>query len=275
VQRGILPISESHFDVFGDWQLPGHGEAYGDCGSWRYRGCLHVEDHLNDGLFESIAGKAYIEFYKRSCLRAACPVCYEKWAGKEAGKIEYRLASVGRKMGRVIHVTVSPRMDDWAMPYEKLRAKAYSISKKSGFRGGSCIFHPFREDDNGFWYFSPHFHLIGYGWITGTKKGFESHGWVVRNLRVRESVSGTALYQLSHCGIRKGTLSVTWFGKLSFNKLRIPPKEPEKHVCPACHRELVQLYFLGRDEQLPDKEEGLGFWSEADLWMQKRSGLDG
>jgi hypothetical protein len=236
---------------------------------------LHTELHVNDGLFESIAGKVYVEFYKRSCLRAECPICYEKWAGKEAGKIEYRLASVGRKMGLVIHVTLSPPIDDWAMPYEKLKAKAYSVSKKSGFRGGSCIFHPYREDDNGFWYFSPHFHLIGYGWIHGTAEGFRSHGWVVKNIGVRESVSATALYQLSHCGIRKGTQAVTWFGKLSYNKLSIPQKEPEKHVCPACKRELVQLYFLGRDEQLPDKEEGLGFWSEADLWMRKRSGLDG
>jgi hypothetical protein len=272
---GILPIAKSIVLEQGFWRLPGHGEAYADCGSWRYRGCLHVEDHLNEGLFESIAGKAYVEFYKRSCLRAECPVCYEKWAGKEAGKIEHRLASVGRKMGLVIHVTVSPSIDAWVMSYEKLRAKAYFVAKKSGFRGGSCIFHPFREDDNGFWYFSPHFHLIGYGWIQNTAEGFDSHGWIVKNIGVRESVSGTALYQLSHCGIHPDFHSVTWFGKLAYNKLSVRQKEPEKHICPACKRELEQLTFLGRDEQIPDKEDGLAFWSDADLWMRKRSSLDG
>lgn len=273
--KGILPIAKSIAGDWGFWRLPGHGEQYADCGSWRYRGCLNVEEHVNDGLFESIAGKAYIEFYRRACLRAECPVCYEKWAGKEAGKIEYRLASVGRRMGLVIHVTVSPSMDDWAMPYEKLRAKAYSIAKKSGFKGGSCIFHPYREDDRGFWYFSPHFHLVGYGWIKDTAEGYSSHGWVVKNIGVRETVSGTALYQLSHCGVHPHFHSVTWFGKLSYNKLRITPDVPEKHYCPACHSELVQLIFLGRDEQLPDKEDGLGFWSDSELWMRKRGCWDG
>jgi len=106
VLKGILPIAKSIAGDWGFWRLPGHGEQYADCGSWRYRGCLNVEEHVNDGLFESIAGKAYIEFYRRACLRAECPVCYEKWAGKEAGKIEYRLASVGRRMGLVIHVVL-------------------------------------------------------------------------------------------------------------------------------------------------------------------------
>jgi hypothetical protein len=275
MEQGIQPIAKSSFGAWSDFQLPGHGKSYGDCGSWRYRGCLNVEEHVNDGLFERIAGKAYVEFYRRSCQRAECPVCYEKWAGKEAGKIEWRLQQVGRRMGRVIHVTVSPPMDAWAMPYEKLRAKAYSVSKKSGFRGGSCIFHHNREDDLGFWYFSPHFHLIGYGWIQGTKEGYEQHGWIVKNLRVRESVSATALYQLSHCGIHADFHAITWFGQLSYNKLRVLAQDPEKHVCPACKKELVQLYFLGRDEDLPDREDGLGFWSDAELWMLKRRGLDG
>jgi len=251
-----------------DWVLPGHGEAYGDCGTWRYRGCLHVEDHVQEGLLEDHVGKVYIEMYKRSCLRSVCPVCYEKWAGKEAHKIAHRLSAVGRSMGRVIHLTVSPcREDVFNLTFERLRAKSYSIVRKNGFLGGSCIFHPFREDDNGFWYFSPHFHMIGYGWIHGTKEGFEAHGWIVKNIGVRETVSGTALYQLSHCGIHEKYHAVTWFGKLSYNKLRhLAPAEIEKHQCPMCGADLVDLHYVGREEDLPDREERVGFWMAPELF---------
>jgi len=38
-------------------------------------------------LFDGMAGKVYVRVFKRMCARAECPVCYEKWAGKEASKI--------------------------------------------------------------------------------------------------------------------------------------------------------------------------------------------
>jgi hypothetical protein len=267
---GILPLAKNTFEVLGiEWSLPGHGEAYSDCGSWRFRGCLHVENHVQEGLLEDHVGKAYIEMYKRSCARAVCPVCYEKWAGKEAHKIEKRLAAVGRSMGRVIHLTVSPSQKDvFDLTYEHLRSKAYSIVRKNGFLGGSCIFHPFREDDQGFWYFSPHFHMIGYGWIHGTKEGFEAHGWIVKNIGVRETVSGTALYQLSHCGIHERFHSVTWFGRLAQNKLRLPfEREIEKHHCPMCGEDLEELLYVGKEEDLPDRQEHTGFWLEASQFI--------
>ncbi len=225
-----------------------------------------MEDHV---------GKAYIEMYKRSCARAVCPTCYEKWAGKEAQKIEKRLAAVGRSMGKLIHITVSPAEKDvFELTYELLRAKAYSIVRKNGFLGGSCIFHPWREDEWGMWRFSPHFHMIGYGWIHGTAEGYEQHGWVVKNLRVRETVSGTALYQLSHCGIHEKYHTVTWFGRLSYNKLKILPCKPEKHCCPMCGAELSDLFYLGKDEDLPDRQEDVGFWMDAELFII-RSRWDG
>jgi hypothetical protein len=290
--QGILPLTKSSFEVqnglgsvvllekgagyrlqtaqISEWNLPGHGESYSDCGSWRFRGCLHVEDHLQDGLLEDHVGKAYVEMYRKSCARPECPVCYEKWAGKEAQKIARRLSAVGKSMGRVIHLTVSPAQEDvFNLTFEQLRAKAYSIVKKNGFLGGSCIFHPWREDDRGFWYFSPHFHMIGYGWIHGTSEGYQQHGWIVKNLRVRETVSGTALYQLSHCGIHEKYHSVTWFGRLSYNKLRVPFSREEKHHCPLCGAELIQLLYVGREEDLPDRQDGSGFWLDPQLFMAK------
>lgn len=261
--KGILPIAKSmQLDL---WSLPGHGEPYHDCGSWRSKGCLNVEGHNQQGILEDFVGKVFVRRYKRTCLRAECPVCYEKWAGKEAGKIEHRLNAWS--FGRVVHVVVSPPVEDYGLSYPDLRRKAYAVAKKSGVLGGCCIIHPFREDEySKKWFFSPHFHMLVYGWIHGSKEGYEKHGWIVRNVGVRKSVSGTALYQLSHAGIHEKYHTVTWFGRLSYNKLKVTPKMPEKEVCPICHELLKELWYYGSED--PPEVEG-DYWLAPDNWVYK------
>jgi len=265
--EGILPIAKSTRLAWSrKWLLPGHGNAYGDCGTWRSKGCLNVDEHVQEGIFEDMAGKAFIRRYRRTCMRASCPKCYESWAGKEAGKIEHRLRNAPKKR-RPIHLIVSPDRVGSRTRYEDLRHKAYSVSKKSGFLGGSCIFHPFREDDlTKEWYFSPHFHMIGFGWIEHTKEGYEEHGWVVKNAGLRKTVAGTALYQLSHAGVHPKFHTVTWFGSLSYNKLKIPPMVPKKECCPICGEELRELWYFGSLE-LPEKEGD--YWLPCDNWVYK------
>lgn len=274
--QGILPLAKSTTSIFENlatplltfegWRLPGHGEAYADCGAWRKKGCLNVVEHCQAGLLEDMVGKVFVKIYHRSCLRAECPICYEKWAGKEAGKIEWRLSQWS--CGLPIHLIVSPAMEDWRLAYEKLKRKAYRISKDSGFLGGCCIFHPWRENElTKEWYFSPHFHMIGYGWIEGTKEGYERHGWVVKNAGLRETVSGTALYQLSHAGIHPDRHTVTWFGRLAYNKLWVPPREPEREACPICGEKLRPVLYFGGLE-LPE-EEGV-FWLDPEGWQYAR-----
>lgn len=220
-----------------------------------------------------MVGKALIRMYKRTCMRAECPTCYESWAGKEGRKIQHRLRMAPKKR-RPIHLIVSPPMEFWIRHnYEELRRESYVISKSNGFLGGSCIFHPFREDElTKRWYFSPHFHMIGYGWIQHTKEGYERHGWVVKNAGIRKTVSGTALYQLSHAGIHKKYHTVTWFGSLSYNKLKVPPRVPEKDVCPICGQPLRQLWYFG-SKALPE-EEG-DYWLEIDGFVYKPTRFSG
>jgi hypothetical protein len=266
--RGILPIAKSITAVWGfEWALPGHGEPYSDCGSWRSKGCLNVEEHRQQGMLEDMAGKVFVKRYRRTCMRAECPTCYESWAGKEAGKIEYRLRAAPKKR-RPIHLIVSPSMVDvCTLSFEDLRRKSYVISKNSGFLGGSCIFHPYRENElTKEWYFSPHFHMIGFGWIEGTKEGYKKHGWVVKNAGLRKTVAGTALYQLSHAGIHKKYRTVTWFGSMSYNKVRIPPPLEKKELCPICGQELRQLWYFGSAE-LPEKEGE--YWLDPEGWVYK------
>ena len=259
--KGILPLAKS--TTF--WVLPGHAEPYLDCGDLRVKGCLNVEAHKQQGLFEEIATKIFVRVFKRTCLRAGCPICYEKWAGKEAAKIEWRLAAWTK--GKVIHVVVSPAKRDYELPYAKLRVKAYSVAKSSGFLGGSCIFHHLRQREHSKrWYFSPHFHLIGYGWIKGTKAGYRRHGWIVKNVGIRKTVVGTALYQLSHAGVHQKHHTITWFGRLSYNQLKVSPKPIEEEICPICGKKLKLLSYLG-STPLP-QEEG-DYWLSPDGFQLK------
>jgi hypothetical protein len=255
------------------WDLPGHGDSYFDCGSWRSKGCLNVLEHNQQGICEDMVGKAFVRRYRRTCMRASCPKCYESWAGREAGKIEYRLRASPKKR-RPIHLVVSPPEGvEYRLNYRDFRRRAYVISRKSGFFGGSCIFHPFRENESTKeWYFSPHFHMIGFGWIEHTKEGYEEHGWVVKNVGLRKTVSGTALYQLSHAGVHERYHTITWFGSLSYNKLRVSPLPQKEECCPICGNKLRQLWYFGSDD-LPEKEGD--YWLPSDDWVYKPRRFEG
>ena len=297
---GILPIAKSTFRVFdwvlpddGDngWFLPGHGSKYDGCGGvWR-KGCLNVDLHIQsrlDGI--DVSGKAYVRVGRQSCNRAECPICYEGWAGKEAHKIEYRLSQFHLKKLKPIHFIVSPPESLYHISLEKLRIMAYNVAKKVNFLGGSCIVHPFREacllcgslKDNkekrcvncgSFqfgWYKSPHFHMIGYGWIKGVADNYEDNGWIAVNLGVRDSVFATAQYQLSHAGVHDRHHTVTWFGLLSYNKLRVRKEIIERPVCPLCECELFDLRWVGEGDPPVSDDKG-DYFVDSKGWVVDRS----
>jgi hypothetical protein len=275
--------------IYNGWKRVGHGEPYHDCGKTLVFGCLNVEAHKQSRLDEvEVVDRVYVKLKRRTCLRASCPVCFEKWAGKEAHKIEYRL-SQWKGSGQVIHVMVSVPPSLWYKDLGELRTEAQRIAKKVGVFGGSCIIHAERQKcvfcgepkdtqterclncgcSSFSWEFSPHFHLLGYGWIHGhkVKDVYEREGWVIKNLGVRKSVGGTAQYQLSHCSEKRGRQSVTWFGRLSYNKLRVAPEpESEKEVCPLCQAELVPLFWVGEGE-MPFQDEG-EYFDNRENWIK-------
>jgi hypothetical protein len=172
----------------------------------------------------------------------------------------------GRKL-KAIHVVVSPSEKDIVLygdDYAGFRRKAYTIAMECGVFGGSIIFHPFRmynEDDiaedvveglshknaPAAWYLSPHFHIIGYGWVHSVRQNYVKNGWIVKNLGVRKSIRATAHYQLSHCGVNKRFHSVVWFGALAYGKMRCPPLPKEKHECPLCGAEMRKVEFVDED----------------------------
>ena len=207
-------------------------------------------------------GKAYVQVYKRSCARKECPKCYEAWAGKEAARAVYRLEEFHH--GRPIHVVASPGKDLWGLEYSRLRSRLYKVLKRAGIKGGSVIFHPFRVPKGKSPFFSPHFHVLGYGWLNSYRGGGK---WVLKNLGVRKSLHATLMYQLSHAGVHEGFHTVTWFGELAYNKLRIPPFQGEgKPTCPLCGAELVPLTYIGSEGPPLECDE---YWLPPGEWMER------
>lgn len=255
--QGILPSAKSVQFEWGDltgqtdsWSFPGQGQAYLTCGTYKWIGCLQHSP-------------GYARRVKFNCARAECPVCHRTWILKATQAIVERIAA-GRPAirSRPIHISVSPPRPTWdglltKKGYLKTRRKAQRLAKKAGFHGGCCIYHPYRENkQTNRWRWSPHYHMMGYGWIKGTAGLHATTGWIVKNHRVRKSIGGTAYYQLSHAGVKAGHHVVTWFGSLSWKALRIPRTRPTPETCPTCGAQLRPLIWIGiGDNPLADLDE--------------------
>lgn len=272
---GILPISQSSFPESGflaDFQLAGSGESYSSCGSFFTVGCLNVGEHVGSNLDGvDMTGKAYLERHKQSCHRSLCPICWEDWANREKDKASERLRAFvlkGRSL-KPIHVIVSVPSVDWELSVQKMREKVYRVLKMVHCIGGLMIYHSKRKNDQDGWYFSPHFHVLGYGWIMDVRRNYVNSGYIIKNAGIRKTVEGTIFYQLSHCGISKDNHAITWFGALSYAKLHVVYAEKESESCPICGNRLKQLIWLGEGKDpLPDLE-GIGFFDDPKNWLKK------
>jgi hypothetical protein len=282
--KGILPISQSSFSVaspLADFPLTAWGEAYGNCGSYFTIGCLNVDGHegMNlDGV--NMEGKAVLQRVKRSCHRPLCPTCWEDWANREVKKAKARLEAFvlkGRNL-KPIHVMVSVPRSDWGLDLNEMRKKVYHVLKNVHCLGGLLIYHPKRQielkswyrgyDQAKSWYFSPHFHIIGYGWILDVRANYYASGYVVKNVGIRKTVEGTIFYQLSHCGISPNHHTVTWFGALSYGKLHVIYENEDALCCPLCGLKFRHLMWIGKGAcPLPDVE-GVVFFDNPDNWIR-------
>ena len=159
------PINTSAYS-FGDFQLVGHGRVTNDkCGTFSsFYGCLRTELHNKitlDG--KNYKGKVYVRKVFHSCDKPSCPVCYKYgWAVRLAGKIEARLAEASKRFGLVEHIvaTVPPKF--YGLDYLALRHKIIQVLAVRGIIGGVMIFHGFRYNLRKRWYWSPHFHVLGF-----------------------------------------------------------------------------------------------------------------
>jgi len=248
------PTGNFHDVDYLGYMMPGFKEQIHEwCGEWKTKGCLNIEGHKNK--------KAYIRRYQRSCYRADCHVCAKKWLARLANRSTSRITIYQAYTDRrAKHIVVSPPSWLHHKSLKFLRKQTYRYLKKVGCYGGTMIFHGYRsyidEWDRKIWYFSPHFHIIGFGWIIGSDvaKTYRENGWLVKNIGVRKSVFQTVYYQLSHCAIVQGKHTLTWFGELGYHNSKLKVEdEPILDKCPECFAKLEELEWNGRGEPPPNE----------------------
>lgn len=162
----LEPLAENSYATYGNFALVGHGKVTNDyCGKfWTYKGCLRVELHNRitlDG--KDYRGKVFVRKARHFCNKASCPKCFKSgWAVREAGNIKARLVKASKRFGKVEHIVASVPARDYGLSFEALRRKVITVLKSRGVLGGVLIFHGFRYDLQRQWYWSPHFHVLGF-----------------------------------------------------------------------------------------------------------------
>ena len=285
---------ENGYGTFGDFQLVGHGKVTNKfCGKYiGLKGCLRVDLHnliTLDG--KSYKGKVFRRIVHHFCNKPSCPVCFKSgWAVRQAGNIEGRLAEASKRFGQVEHIvaTVPPKF--YGLDYLSLRHKIIKVLALRGIIGGVMIFHGFRYNLRKSWYWSPHFHVLGFilgGYACRSCKkkcfkgcgefedrkyrAYEKDGCIVRVLGKRKTVFGTAWYQLNHSSVnvtKKRFHVAVWFGVCSYRKLKVTV-EKRKELCPLCQHDLIDIEYHGikslsseRDAFEDYEENGFPAWGE-------------
>jgi len=174
----------------------------------------------------------------QTCSKPSCSneACVSRWALKATKRATERLwqgIKLYQKIGQrttLKHIVVSPPKTDYHLMhtkdgFAKLKNKVITQLKKAGCGGGSIVFHHSRHGQN----ISPHFHIIGSGYIHNTKEIQTQSGYVVFNAGKRTTeleVLATLKYQLSHCSLSKQegkeqrtTHVISYFGQFSYTKV--------------------------------------------------------
>ncbi|NMJ86802.1 MAG: hypothetical protein EX285_03020 [Thaumarchaeota archaeon] len=249
----------------GGWRLPGTGKSRVDCGLWKSYGCLNTKNH--PGL-----NQAYVRTHMLTCFRASCPICHPNWIAREANRGTHKIEKYSEiKKLEPKHIVVSLGWSKRNLPFDEMKKLVRRTLKEVNVRAGCMMFHAFRHkkiNDIQEWYWSPHFHIMGFGYVKNVEYVSKKTDCVIKNLGVRKSVHATLWYALDHCGIRKGSHSVTWFGGLSNRSIAMynpeckPEKDEEWNKCPYCGIKLRLLEVTGTLDHPPpiwsiQKFEGL------------------
>ena len=281
-------LSQFQYD---GWKLAGWKKPYrikdGDlsnCGEWVYYGCKNISKHTNN-LTTNNTGPVFVKPTKYNCNRLSCSECYTRASYFRSIKIDKRIKSFQKQSGFYLsndplietHVIVSPRIEIQDT-YESIRSKVVKLLLDVGVVGGVLVVHHFRCEDRKYDKKGLHFHCVGYAPradVDGleVKRQFRKYNFaIVKNKGPRKSVRKTVSYLLSHCSVKEGKHSITWFGKLSYSELKNPSvtgydiKELEKiRCCPMCQERLVKLDYVGIDRPPEDI-----IYDDISNWKRKR-----
>jgi hypothetical protein len=294
-QQNLAIMLQEEFGNNSNFQRVGTSrQTDGRCGqTLGIKGCLNIDLHAHfslDGI--NHAGKGYFRKIVHSCDKPECAVCFKRgWAVREASAVEYRINQASKHFGVAEHIVASVPKTDYGLSFSELKAKTLRILRNRGIIGGVLIFHAQRfsnrresiQTGKPFgWFFSPHWHVIGF--IDGgyskcrhcskstleclTCNGFDGRtrreyykeggkdgagnsgsGWIVDVKGARKTIHGTAFYQLNHATLVRGTkrsIVTTWFGVCSYVKLRLKKEDRVlRDICPICQHTLEEVIYVG------------------------------
>jgi len=246
------------------------------CGKWMsFKVCKNVEGHegVNVGVVDC-SGKVVVRHRHMWCHKSTCPICFIRgWSVRGARSMAGRLEEgVSRGFGTVEHILVSVNLNDYDLSEKVLRRKSRLALKARGVVGGGMIFHGFRMDRaRGVLVWSPHYHVLGFlledysrcrecerkwnclkgcgGFDDKAWRCYQKDGYYVKVFAERETVFGTAFYQLHHATVKLGIgrfHAVTWFGICGNRKYSTPELEACAHLCPACGDEMARCAYMGK-----------------------------
>lgn len=279
----VEPEATAQRSSWGNFRLVGNGVKTNEfCGRFmRFKGCPRVELHNKvtlDG--QDCTGKVPFRPVLHFCDKPDCPVCFKHgWVFREANNIKVRLAEASKRFGAVEHVVCSVPVKDYDLNFDILRLKAEKLLVARGVVGGAMVFHAGRFTRRRGWYWSPHFHVLGFilggysrcryckhknrcvkgcgGFDDRSWQHFLKDGWYVKvasSTQERKSVFHTAKYELGHATIDVSKVRfhvVTWFGVVSYRKLKVTV-EKRKEVCPICQEDYVDLVYSGSKRFVTD-----------------------
>jgi len=251
------------------------------CGLWRrFRVCDNVEAHggvVLKGV--DYTGKVAVAHEHLWCHKPSCPVCFIRgWSVRLAQAMAARLEVASeRGFGEIEHITVSPAPLEHGLPESVLREKCRLAALVRGVLGGDFIFHGYRMDRvRHVLAWSPHYHGLVFirggfdvcrdcshergdcascSFFKGREvREFAKDHYLVKVFEKRETVVGTAFYQLNHATIRVGVKRfhvVTHFGVCANRKLK-GRKFAAVHECPVCKSvgvcsEMVESAYKGKE----------------------------
>jgi len=235
--------------------------------------------------------KAYVKLVFHYCNKPSCCLCYKHgWATRFAMSIEKRLLEASKKFGEIHHIIVGLPPSTWGLDYKTLKEICLKGCSVRGVIGGIVIFHGFRFNDiSREWHWSCHFHIIGFlrdGYskcrrclrcVKGcglfrdrSYRANETDKLIFKVKGPRESVWGTARYQLDHSSIDvsvKRFRLATWFGVCGWRKLKVKVAKHEE-VCPFCKHDLVWHDYFGCNSTVKYRGElgKKGVVSVEDIW---------
>lgn len=270
-------------------RIPGMGEAMPKCLDDAYRSrvitCSVNPDHDRQ------------EIQTKSCGRIECPICFGTWNKRAADRAGARMEGYrlfDRHPPRHVILSESESHvinDDWkdASPAdlnERMKKHFRMKAVELGVTGGTMIIHLFRvrkdlipsayyaENPGGkawdyarehpdLWhtlvYYSPHAHLVAYGFLKQVKAG---EGFLYKNkgpLRTREDVERLITYLLGHAPVIPKRTTLTYFGNCSYRKLKPQNLHTARETarCSICGAAMV---YEGTQEEVRRK------YTTADGW---------